>query len=236
MAHTITLYDIPSKDQCSCWNSSAWKARMALNLKGLPYRTQWLEYPDIASTLKSFGVPPGPEGFHSIPTVRIGDRYIMDSGKIAQALEELQPEPALQLDSPFRAQSEEVVKRCFQALVPVNLPQIPRNLTNPRSTEYFERTRAQYLGMSLDELEKQKGGDAAWSAAQEPIDDMAKLLKVNDGPYVMGQAASYADLVIVSFLRSMKRINPDTFLRFVGHDEAFDQLHSACQPWLEDDN
>jgi len=29
------------------------KARISLNFKGIDYETQWLEYPDVAPTLKS---------------------------------------------------------------------------------------------------------------------------------------------------------------------------------------
>ncbi|KZT66102.1 hypothetical protein DAEQUDRAFT_480082 [Daedalea quercina L-15889] len=44
----------PSK----AWSPNTWKTRYLLNLKGLPYHMQWVEYPDIASLHKSFGLPP----------------------------------------------------------------------------------------------------------------------------------------------------------------------------------
>jgi hypothetical protein len=62
------LYDLPSKGRCACWSLNPWKgrfvrkckkihlpilyiARLALNFKGVDYKTIWLEYPDVAPTL-----------------------------------------------------------------------------------------------------------------------------------------------------------------------------------------
>ncbi|KZP02399.1 hypothetical protein FIBSPDRAFT_808778, partial [Athelia psychrophila] len=55
MAHIITLYDIPSRNSSKAWSPNLWKARLALNIKGLPYRTVWVEYPDIEQLCKKIG-------------------------------------------------------------------------------------------------------------------------------------------------------------------------------------
>jgi hypothetical protein len=65
----IVLYDIPCKGRCAAWSANtlkgsvpshparSWKiadssvARLALNFKGVPYETTWIEYPDIAGFL-----------------------------------------------------------------------------------------------------------------------------------------------------------------------------------------
>lgn len=69
----IILFDLPSKDRCA-WSLNPWKsksrdflsnmkyqayqflARLALNFKGIDYKTEWLEYPDIAAKFKSLSV------------------------------------------------------------------------------------------------------------------------------------------------------------------------------------
>lgn len=57
----FVLYDIafaPPYEQ----NSSApnpWKARYALNFKGAPYTTQWVQMTDIAKVRKGLGLPAG---------------------------------------------------------------------------------------------------------------------------------------------------------------------------------
>jgi len=63
----IVLYDLPSKGRRSCWSLNPWKskvislyeevtnstqARMLLNYKGLHYKTEWVEYPDLKPTLE----------------------------------------------------------------------------------------------------------------------------------------------------------------------------------------
>jgi hypothetical protein len=34
------------------------QARASLNYKGVPYKTEWTEYPDVAPTLKKAGIAP----------------------------------------------------------------------------------------------------------------------------------------------------------------------------------
>ena len=80
---TTIFYDLPSKGHCACWSYNPWKskwrgpvnftplsaspadsatlfdgalARLALNYKNIDYKTEWLEYPDIAPTLKDLSV------------------------------------------------------------------------------------------------------------------------------------------------------------------------------------
>lgn len=68
----ITLFDLPSRPPGGCWSLNPWKseqqqqpiqqverpdtdcvsARMALNYKGLAYKTIWVEYPDVQPLLK----------------------------------------------------------------------------------------------------------------------------------------------------------------------------------------
>ncbi|TVY25310.1 hypothetical protein LHYA1_G005422 [Lachnellula hyalina] len=54
----LTLYDLPSKGHCRCWSLNPWKTRLALNFKNIDYKTEWIEYPDIASRLSPQSVPP----------------------------------------------------------------------------------------------------------------------------------------------------------------------------------
>lgn len=85
MANEIVLYDLPSTAKCACWSLNPWKgmalhriytyewgqlgkfeadsvlmmitARLALNYKGLPYKTEWVEYPDLKSRFMELGIP-----------------------------------------------------------------------------------------------------------------------------------------------------------------------------------
>ena len=43
MSDEIVLYDLKNKHN-KCWSLNPWKTRLILNLKGLKYRTEWIEY------------------------------------------------------------------------------------------------------------------------------------------------------------------------------------------------
>ena len=55
----IVLYDVafarPYEENTSAPNP--WKARYALNFKGVPYSTQWVQMPDITKVRRSLGIP-----------------------------------------------------------------------------------------------------------------------------------------------------------------------------------
>ena len=74
---------------------SHFDSRYLLNIKGLPYRTQWVELPDIADLLQSLGVSPNPASPFPYSLPAIYDprtkRTIMDSASIAKYLDDEHP-------------------------------------------------------------------------------------------------------------------------------------------------
>ncbi|PPQ77824.1 hypothetical protein CVT25_015317 [Psilocybe cyanescens] len=55
---TITFYDIPSNTPECAWSPNTWKIRYALNYRNIPYKTEWIEYPDIEAHCIKFGIKP----------------------------------------------------------------------------------------------------------------------------------------------------------------------------------
>lgn len=49
--HEIVLYDLASTKNI-CFSPVVWRIRMMLNYKKIPYKTVFLEMPDIEPTLK----------------------------------------------------------------------------------------------------------------------------------------------------------------------------------------
>ncbi|KAK7542558.1 uncharacterized protein J3D65DRAFT_220487 [Phyllosticta citribraziliensis] len=237
----VILYDLPSRGRRSCWSLNPWKTRMALNYKNIDYKTEWLEYPDVAPTLSAAGVPPNDPSSnpvpYSIPTVRLPDgTYIMDSQKIIVELEKLQPEPSLHIDSDVLPRVQELMPQIMGALVGVFMPRTPRVLLADVSATYFEDTRKVRFGMPLSQLEKEKGGAPAWEAAKEPLQKMAALLNQQSGPFFLGNEVSYADFVLVSFLEYAKRTGQDAYDNIVAVDKSFDEIYKASAKWLERDD
>lgn len=51
MSEELLLFDIPSKEG-RAWSPNVWKVRAVLNYKKIPYRTEWIEFPDIEPKMK----------------------------------------------------------------------------------------------------------------------------------------------------------------------------------------
>lgn len=234
----ITLYDIPSKGRRACWTLNPWKTRLALNYKGVAYTTQWVEYPDIAPTLQSLGLGPNPEGTqYTIPAICFPDgTSMMDSRKIATELEKRFPEPSLHLDAPELAQIEKTVIKGFQSLRPELLPKVPAALLNPTSVEHFERTKKESFGMSLAQVEKEKGGEAAWKQAEPALQQLGALLKAKGGPFLLGTTVSYADFIILGMIHFVRRIHEDLYQRAIAAEPALKTLYDASAAWLQRDD
>ena len=172
-------------------------ARLFLNLKGIPYKTEWIEYPDIAPTFKSLGIPPNDEGVpYTIPTIRIGDKYIMDSKKIAAELEKQFPSPPLYIDSPLVGTVQKHVSENLGALRGVLMPKGPRFILNDASVPYWNETRSKRFGMPLDQFEKEFGGEDAWENVKPPMKELGALLKAEGGPFLMGKTGKTSSLCV----------------------------------------
>ncbi|TKA83965.1 hypothetical protein B0A55_00236 [Friedmanniomyces simplex] len=229
---------------------------MALNYKSLPYRTVWIEYPDLTPTLSSLGLPPNAPGtsngaLYSSPALRLPDgTYVMDSLRIAHALEKLQPEPSLYLDHDddddnenegYVDRAQTAVLAVQKALMPIAAVRIPGKILRPASQEYFRSTRAKRFGMSLEDLaESDLAGENAWKAAEPGLEALRALLREHrgEGPYVMGTRVSFADFVIAGFWRFLQVLDEggDLFGRGIGFDGVFMSHFEACKGWLERDD
>ncbi|KAI9659265.1 MAG: hypothetical protein M1821_001522 [Bathelium mastoideum] len=189
----ITFFDLASRPKNSCWSLNPWKTRLQLNYKGVKYNTEWLEYPDLAPRLKSLGLDPNAAGVsaasYTSPSVLFHDdsKAFMDSKSIATEIEKRYPSPVLPVKTPMQERLEKVFLDVQDTLRPELVPRVPKNLLNPRSKEYFERTRAERLQMSLDEFERRGGGQQAWEKASEGLKKIAGLLQENEGPFFDGE-------------------------------------------------
>ncbi|KAK1987061.1 hypothetical protein LZ30DRAFT_703512 [Colletotrichum cereale] len=235
MPEQLTFLDIPDRNS-TCWSLNTWKIRLALNYKGIDYKTEWVEYPDIEPRLKPTGLEGDPTqiALFTCPTVQFPDKtYVMNSAKIIKRIEADYPEPSLYLDSEVLQQMYDLLSETFKSLGPVLFVIAPRDILNKRSADYFWSSRAKVYGMPLDELEKTKGGELAWANAQESLEKTATLLNKNEGPFFLGDKFSYIDCVYVGFLFFVRRFSEDAYQRVIQHSVSFDNLYSASEEWLK---
>ncbi|KAK1831163.1 Maleylacetoacetate isomerase [Podospora conica] len=219
----IVLFDIPTKGpRRTPWSYNPFKARLLLNYKGIPFRTEWLEYPEIGPRLQGH-VPPIPDDTpaYTLPATRFpGDLYVMDSLAIAQYINTTYPSPPLPITTPeyepFRTLARDIMVPLHRALQPL----VFRRLLSPESQAFWRLTREPEHGMTMEELEARHvtdrdGWNKAWEAAREPTAGMTALLAAKGGPFFQGSDVSWPDLVWGSTLLFFEKIGDDVLGAFL---------------------
>ena len=164
----------------------------------------------------------------------------MESSAIASKLESLYPEPSLHLDNGLHAKVGPIIGKAIGPLIPVFMPRIGRDMIVESCYDWFQDARAKRFGMPLDELEKAKGGEPAWEAAQPGLQELKAFMKEHKkdgGPFIQGSELCYADFLICATVESLRRIGSDLFEKAMEVYDGDDlrKLHEACGPWLKDD-
>jgi glutathione S-transferase len=159
----------------------------------------------------------------------------MESLEIAKKLEEIHPEPSLQLDSPYTKRVLDFLPTLLGSVRPIFMPQVPKKFLPPRSAEYFVSTREKSVGMSLDEYAK--GAPKGWEDAKPHVSTLGEMYRENEaGPFLMGKEVSFSDFVVVGFLRMMDRLGiVDKFWEMDGGKEL-QSVYQACGKWFERDD
>ncbi|TFK67434.1 hypothetical protein BDN72DRAFT_798951 [Pluteus cervinus] len=221
----IIFYDIPSTLPGNVWSPNTWKARYALNYKKIPYKTEWVEYPDIASTCIRIGAPPTTtwkkdgSPYYTAPFIfdPNTNRAISDSIVIAQYLDEQYPDtlPLFRFPGSPIGLNLGVVQAgfvdAFRAIALANSWQftLPRTraILNPVSEVYFRRTREETFGKRLEDVvpKKETGDwDREWEKVKKDFEAADKWFRQhaapNSGEWVLGDTLSFADLSIAGYL------------------------------------
>nr|6J3H_A Chain A, Glutathione S-transferase [Gelatoporia subvermispora B]6J3H_B Chain B, Glutathione S-transferase [Gelatoporia subvermispora B]6J3H_C Chain C, Glutathione S-transferase [Gelatoporia subvermispora B]6J3H_D Chain D, Glutathione S-transferase [Gelatoporia subvermispora B] len=227
MIQQIHFYDIPrNRDEDDrTWNPNTSKTRLTLTYKRLPYKTIWVEYPDIERVCKEIGAEPSAFGllkegkpYYSLPVIHDPNTgtTISDSIRIARYLDKTYPDtPAVipaELEA-FHAVFEDafwdtIFMPLFPFLVPAACPQL-----NPRSEAYFRETREGKFGSILGgKMENWAPTgpvrDDRWKALQAGFTKMAGWLSADgqERPFFMGEKLCYTDIVVGAWLISVKKV------------------------------
>jgi glutathione S-transferase len=224
---TITFYDIPSTLRPSqAWSPNTWKTRLSLNLKSIPYKTEWIEFPHIAALCHSKGISPTPspwkgEGrrappYFSLPaildTTPVIPTPVSDSLEIAKYLDASYPEikqvlipggeAGEALQRKFTARFTELV---YPPIAPIFFPKI-LDILNPASQAYFSQQRGrQVFGKtSLEEVTVPDRGEESrvWEEFRGAWNTLSKEFYKDqvEQLWFTGDEISFADLVVVGYL------------------------------------
>ncbi|KOS19318.1 hypothetical protein ESCO_001411 [Escovopsis weberi] len=205
------------------------------NALPLPLRGP-LEYPSIKPSFEHAFAEK--LAAYTIPVVRFPDgTHVMDSGRIADAIEARYPEPSIRMDSPYVAKVEELMTQIVPSIFGLFVNRVPERLLNTVSADYFRPTREQRVGMPLDQYEKVAGGQIAIDKARPFIQQLTALLGENaGGPFFMGDTVCYGDLTWAAFLIFSRRVGEDMFeeiMSMVGDRGVHERLLEAIAPWAK---
>ncbi|KAJ9608693.1 hypothetical protein H2200_006464 [Cladophialophora chaetospira] len=234
MSDEVVLFDLPSKGG-HAWSLNPLKTRLFLNIKGIPYKTQWVEYPDLKPTFQKFGIPPNTSGpyEYTSPTVLLpSGEYVMDSRPIANKLESLHPTPSLHLDSPYLARMEEFLPKAVNAVRPVFMPLVPKVFLNTPSAEYFTKSREKSVGKSLDEYAQ--GKEQAFEDVKPFVKELGGWFAENsEGPFLLGKEVSYADVMVLGWLRMLDRLGVVDRIFEAEGGGKLKEAYEAAGKWFE---
>ncbi|KAI0632239.1 hypothetical protein C8Q77DRAFT_1272285 [Trametes polyzona] len=221
MPEPILFYDIPSNDTPpKTWSPNTWKTRLTLNVKGIPYKTVWVEYPDIEAVLRKVGALPTEHKADGSPLYTLPAIYdpntktaLAESATIVRYLEKTYPDTPSLIPAGTDA-LHAAFNYAFHARLSggdlrlVVIPEVLKHLP-PRSEAYFRATREVAFGSKLEELappgpEREKH----WAEVQKVFSTFASWLKADgvDKPFFLGDRIGYADVTVASWLLWIRAI------------------------------
>ena len=223
-----------------------------LNYKRIPYKTEWIPFPDIAATLQKLAVSPisiDPDGnpLYTLPAIidTSGDPPVIvtDSLSIAEYLDEKYSErPVLPKESKalqyiFEETFRRTVGPHFRKIL---IPHV-WHLLDERSQGYFRETRERwnrrYGDGKLEEWSPEGPvRENHWALLKNGFDTLAVILEKN-GPGVTyvagGTEPTRADMIIVAYLAWIVAATPEDWRNRVRHwnDGRWDRLWKISEPW-----
>ncbi|KAL4067237.1 hypothetical protein V8B97DRAFT_1976680 [Scleroderma yunnanense] len=213
----LILYDIPSNVEGTYWSLNTVKSRFVLGYKGLPFKTEWIEYPDIAPRMKEIGATPNkrPDGsdIYTLPVISDPNTgaVVTDSWDIAVYLESTYPEKPIfpkdtnglirALDTTYADQTQPAV-----AFIYLRVTEILRE----RSVGYFIPAREKLLNRKLGEFSPEGPvRDQHWSVLEKLFTTTKMWHDTTDGKWLVGGTFSYADILVACRLYWLKKVLHD---------------------------
>jgi len=225
---TIIFYDIPSTNPGSAWSPNTLKTRYTLDFKGLPYKTEWVEFPDIEPLCKKLGIPPTSKkddgsDRYTLPAIHDPSTgaNIADSVLIAEYLDKTYPDTpnvfpnnTLPLQVAFVEAFRGQIIPLFNFIIPTSCLKL-----NAPSEQYYRPLREKWAGKPIGDISPK--GEAAvveWAKVKDGFANVDAWYAKNggEGPFILGETASWGDIVVASYL---------SWLRIV--------LGPDCQQWKD---
>ncbi|KAF8488921.1 hypothetical protein BU17DRAFT_72778 [Hysterangium stoloniferum] len=250
---TITIYDIPRRTGRSL-NPLCMRIKAILNYKGIPYRTEWVEYPDISATLRKIGAAPTsikPDGSpdYTVPVISDPDHptedgspnVISNSWKIAEYLDEMYPTSGVVFPRGTKSLQflfdEHLSKSCIAIITPAFVIKTYHSLQDG-SQAYFRQSRETLFKKKLEEIspEGSEEWNEAWKNVEKAFADLALILDKNgkDSQFVLGDTISYEDFVLASVFYATAILMPEKWEEMKHwHGGRWAIARENCLPYFE---
>ncbi|KAK7931581.1 hypothetical protein PG985_002293 [Apiospora marii] len=244
----IVFYDIASGPPIRPFAPNPWKTRYALNFKRAPFLTQWVDLADVTSTRKSLSLDPvrfhdNGEPFYTLPAIRdpaADNKVVGDSFDIAVYLEQKYPEaPSLFGNNPSSSSSTGLYASFnahMDSLFTMGAALAGQTFPfNPATAEQCKAEFCRRLGVkSWDELLVEGEARAQIvSGLQKSLGVAAKCFRFSgdDGPFIGGKEADYADIIIGGWLMMFSLTVPEWEEIRAWNGGIWGRLHDALEPY-----
>lgn len=215
--------------------------RYALNFKGVHYRTEWVDLPDVTAVRKKLGAEPNRvhmdgSAFYTLPVIQntstgevVGDSFdiALYLDKICPEGPTLIPDATIGLQAAFNVQVDAIfTQHTFLALHGMPL--------NPATAELSKAEFGRRAGKDWDDLtvrgEERRKMLESFKAA---LGGLAKSYRQKDGVFLNGDRPSYADLIVGGWLQFFQASMKEWEELESWHDGLWKELHLALRKYAE---
>ena len=201
--------------------------RLTLNIKGLPYTNEWVEFPDIEALCKKLGLPPDrvlPNGtpVYTVPVIYDPntDSHHVESKAIAKYLDGAYPDTPQLFPPGTQALQTAFIELGWNlaannALINSLGPATEKWL-NPSSAVFWRKTREERTGKTMEAV----ATEAEWRALERGMHALKEIIEgggKGDG-FFTGDKPVMADIVIAGALLWMKVVDGSGWAKIAALD------------------
>lgn len=233
----VVVYDTLS-NKGTMWSHHLLRVVLALDYKQIPYSIKSIQYPDFVSTFAATPLQPKADPIepYETPVLEVhdadaegGSRFYMGTTDILGALEAMQPERPLLYASPRSVEFRSLFGPAFAPILQSVVGHVPQILPQA-SVQAFTKKRADRWGKTVEQWIIEHPTDEALAKASNGLRAVGDWLELTPGPFVHGDAPSYADFTAVSVLLFVKEVGfPDLMQAVLRLHPALERLFCAVE-------
>lgn len=214
-----------------------------MNVKSVPYQTEWVELPDVKATRMAHGVTPvrklpDDSDFYTLPMIHDAatGTYVGDSFEIAVYLDQRYPQSGSRLFPPDSIGIHRVFNAHVDALFSRHVILCSEGI--PFNPETAEASKAEFVrrlhvsGWGDLVIE----GEARLKVVEDfkaEMEEFANLYRYDNGPFLEGETMSYADIIVGGWLAMLKTTLPEWEQLCEWQGGRWKRLREALDQWAD---